>query len=800
MGVPGFARWAVKQVPKLKQKLASNEQSFDNVYLDFNGVVHGCIDEWGYPQTVEETLFKLVETSLELLVALSKPRKLLFIGLDGVAPRAKMNQQRSRRFRSAQEKRKTPDTEADTLDDVMLDAGASFDRNAITPGTPFMLRLTARLEKWAEANASCEHLSGVTIVVSGDRHPGEGEHKIMEVIRRCPERSHLIFSNDADLIFLGLVSPAEDVFLLRQKMNSKAQAPAAETAVQEDPSAAVAQFAQDYELFNLASLRAYLAKQFPDCSLQSIVQDFVAICCLVGNDFLPCVDAIDIYDGGIEKLLKAYHGIEPHEKGHLVAADGSLEVARWRDLLGRFSEMEAESLLESMGLGRGAPQPPYRGPGCPTPDWDGVSVHVTGAGPKAKAEDMLRIFSKGEALVSGTHEVKPKKENHPSTWLVRFDDPKKAVAALTKKYMFHSKELSVKWIVPSTLDLVESPQEPFVGKDWQPAIDAAVLDCFEYWLGAKNLPNDAFLRRQVRQREDRFVPIKVMASFKRMKLYIQNIKEIARILRTSSVLEVQGDDEEAMVRAVEDYSTREEESPAVLQAQRKAMECMVASDYSGAVRSLKSMHYEKRESLVNGCVGVSNSEANLSHQFLVGVQWVLKYYTEGCSSWCWYFPGHFAPLCTSLLDALEAPLTRPPAAAPFSPEMQLLAVLPAQSSPLLPERLRGLLTDAASPIVDFYPKTFTIYKKPSDKEWQGTVLLPFVDEERLRAALKTLGWHDEVTQQPGRAFHSLPADGPEQSKRLVSWPFEAGELQVPGADALQSTAAGGYNTPAAPAQ
>jgi 5'-3' exoribonuclease 1 len=61
-----------------------------------------------------------------------KPQKVFFMAIDGVAPRAKMNQQRSRRFRTARdakEKRQEAERKGEKLPEEK-----AFDSNCITPG------------------------------------------------------------------------------------------------------------------------------------------------------------------------------------------------------------------------------------------------------------------------------------------------------------------------------------------------------------------------------------------------------------------------------------------------------------------------------------------------------------------------------------------------------------------------------------------------------------------------------------------------------------------------------------------
>ena len=115
------------------------------MYLDLNGIVHNCIH--GNDSKLHERVSRLGEDfdevwanimkAIDEIVHTVKPKKLLFLAVDGVAPRAKMNQQRARRFRSAKDSM--------MLREQLLSQGKEapdlFDSNAISPGTKFMFEL-----------------------------------------------------------------------------------------------------------------------------------------------------------------------------------------------------------------------------------------------------------------------------------------------------------------------------------------------------------------------------------------------------------------------------------------------------------------------------------------------------------------------------------------------------------------------------------------------------------------------------------------------------------------------------------
>ncbi|PGH12408.1 hypothetical protein AJ80_06715 [Polytolypa hystricis UAMH7299] len=349
MGVPKFFRWMSERYPAISQLIAENRiPEFDCLYLDMNGIIHNCTHKDTDSPTfrmTEDQMFIAIFNYIEHLYGKIKPKQLFFMAIDGVAPRAKMNQQRARRFCTARNAEIAQ--ERAIREGVEMPKEDPFDSNCITPGTEFMAKLTQQLKYFINKKVSEDaDWQGVDIVLSGHEVPGEGEHKIMEYIRQAkaqpeydPNVRHCLYGLDADLIMLGLLSHDPHFSLLREEVTFGRQAQKKSKELEH----------QNFYLLHLCLVREYLELEFQELKgegtlkfpfdFERVIDDFILMAFFVGNDFLPNLPNLHINEGALSWMFKQYKEVLPKLGGY-INEGGTINLERLGVFLDSLGDVE----------------------------------------------------------------------------------------------------------------------------------------------------------------------------------------------------------------------------------------------------------------------------------------------------------------------------------------------------------------------------------------------------------------------------------------------------------------------------
>uniref|UniRef100_A0A8R1TXL4 5'-3' exoribonuclease n=1 Tax=Onchocerca volvulus TaxID=6282 RepID=A0A8R1TXL4_ONCVO len=668
MGVPAFFRWLTRKYPSVivdavEEKPRDlngvripvntidpnpNFQEFDNLYLDMNGIIHPCTHPEDRPSPkTEEEMFVLIFEYIDRLFAIVRPRKLLYMAIDGVAPRAKMNQQRSRRFRASKEAVEKVEQIAEIRSRLENEGyplppekeKEHFDSNCITPGTPFMARLAVALRYYIHQRLNSDPgWEKIAVILSDANVPGEGEHKIMDFIRRQraspshdPNTVHCLCGADADLIMLGLATHEPNFNIIREEFVPNQQKPCdlcgqyghelndCKGLARDDNSecqSSPLQKETNFIFVRLPVLREYLERELyiPNSSipfdLERAIDDWVFMCFFVGNDFLPHLPSLEIRENAIDRLVKLYKDMVCEMKGYLTDS-GIVNIQRAQIILSKLGEVEDE------------------------------------------------IFKSRQE-----REQQFKRKNKERKWRER-------------AFMAAS-------FIPSR-DSLLAPQTNgpmyFSGSSTRAMARTARLEALDF--------SDT--------------------------MHTQTVNNVALHIPATNLSE----STDRKHKLNNDSSSEDEISD----------EVRLWED------GWKDRYY-KSKFQVDGKDIVFRRKVALA--YIEGLCWVLHYYYQGCASWDWYYPFHYAPFASDFDAVSEFKPDFSAYTEPFKPLQQLMGVFPAASRMHLPEAWQDLMISSASPIIDFYPDKFVVDLNGKKYAWQGIALLPFVDEKRLLEVLKPM--------------------------------------------------------------
>jgi|TARA_B110000483_G_scaffold95495_1_gene117366 5'-3' exonuclease len=338
MGVPTLFKKIIdnKYYKNIHRGIKNGQTNADYFFMDYNGIVYNAYEnikkdieknDYTKDKIEELVLEEVVSCTKALICDVIKPKKLTYIALDGPAPRAKMVQQRSRRFKAVMEKKFMKDLNEKFK---MNESKVIWDRSAnISPGTEFMEKLSNRIIKAMKEKTFQQHNKDMKIIFNNGNTPGEGEHKFLNLLRnmRTMESKKndkiYLYGRDADLIILAVCTHKSNIHIVR------------EIKAENDPRLNEMYEGYTYLELNIDNLKdgfyndiirkdSYKEKEgikIIKKSKVSLLNDYIFLTFLAGNDFVLSLPFLKIKKRSLEKIINIYQEIKDDFEDYLVKFD-----------------------------------------------------------------------------------------------------------------------------------------------------------------------------------------------------------------------------------------------------------------------------------------------------------------------------------------------------------------------------------------------------------------------------------------------------------------------------------------------
>jgi 5'-3' exonuclease len=306
-GVPQYFRQIIKNHPTTH--FWKDEMPVDHLLIDFNSMIYQVInilnEELGpsvgeiSPVNYENKLIVGIIKQLQHVICeVIRPKKTVYIAVDGPPPRAKMVQQRARRYKTLKEQAFRKDLEKKYKVNIPT---LQWNKSAISPGTSFMIKLSKIIIKNIQQKNLQLHNENIIVIFSDDSVPGEGEHKLLPSIRRMKNSNNetsVIYSPDADLIILSIMSGINNIFILREPKDSDI-----EINLYKE---------HEFLYLNIDTCREEFCKEISismhinEEYYKEMLKDYSFLTFLCGNDFVVAAPFLKVKEGGIQILIDAH--------------------------------------------------------------------------------------------------------------------------------------------------------------------------------------------------------------------------------------------------------------------------------------------------------------------------------------------------------------------------------------------------------------------------------------------------------------------------------------------------------------